>query len=397
MKIAIIGGGAAGLACAAELIRSEKRFGLTIFEKNDRIGKKILSTGNGRCNIFNENRRPYVSISGNLPSEKLPVRDNRDFFEYVGVPVFSDEEGRCYPLSNRASSVLDSFLYVLNDTRVKTEVNKNIKTVSKKDKRFFVEGESYDFLVLAVGGKAQVKDWCGDSLAKALGHSFTLTSPALVKLETTSRVVKSLNGVRSKADVSLFVDNDLVARENGEVQFSSDSLSGICIMQLSLLASRLLLNGRSCRVEMNFIPSVEPEECRRVIDNVRKNLPNAPAELLFSGMINKTLVREILKTAEVDIKKKCREVTPDEIEKAISIATGMSFDIKATRGYRDAQVMLGGINNDEIQFDTMESKIHHNLYICGEMLDVTGFCGGYNLNWAWSSGRTAARDILQKL
>ena len=397
MRIAVIGGGAAGLACAAELLRSEKSFELTIFEKNDRVGKKILSTGNGRCNIFNDQSRAYISVNGDLPSEKLPVLDNTAFFEGMGVPVYSDDEGRCYPLSNRASSVLDCFLCIVNDNRAKIETEKNIQTVSRKNGKFYIDGKEFDFAVLAVGGKAQIKDWHGDLLAKSLGHSFTDTSPALVKLETSSPFIKRLNGVRAKAEVSLFADDKFIAGESGEVQFSSDSLSGICIMQLSLPAARLLLKRVSCRAELNFIPFVKHEECRQIIDNVRKNLPDAPAELLFSGMVNKTLVREILKASEVDLKKSCREVTDSEIERIISVASCMRFDITATRGYRDAQIMLGGVKLDEINLDTMESKLHNNLYFCGEMLDVAGFCGGYNLNWAWSSGRTAAQSILHKL
>ena len=397
MRIAIIGGGASGLACAAELLSSEKDFQLKIFEKNERVGKKLLATGNGRCNLFNERKADYVSLSFPDVSEELPLKDNKAFFEDLGVPSFADEQGRCYPLSNRASSVLDALRFKTEDERCETIFSKEISSVSFSGGRFLVEGEGFDFLVLALGGKAQVRSYNGEKLISQFDHGFSETSPALVKFSSADPFLKSLNGIRAKASVELLSGEKPIARENGELQFSSDSVSGICAMQLSIEAAQLMLKNRKCFLKINFIPSLSSEEALRIAENVQSSLPDAPAEMLLSGMINKKIAAAILKKNSIAPDRTCKSVSADELRKIIAVATDLRVNVSSLKGYNEAQVMLGGVDLNDIDIETLESGKIKNLYFCGEILDVTGYCGGYNLNWAWSSGRTVAQSILNKL
>ena len=398
MKIALIGGGASSLACAAELLKSEKDFQLTIFEKNDRVGKKLLSTGNGRCNIFSSVKKPYVSMANDDAVEFFDFEENKNFFSSLGIEVFSDEEGRCYPLSNQASSVLDALRFSLLDERVRLRTGHEVKSLRKlKNGPFEIDGEAFDFVVLAFGGKAQVRGADPFSLLRTLPHSSTELLPALVKLVSDDPVLTSLKGVRAKAALKLFEDGNEICAEFGEVQFNGDSISGICVMQLSLPAAKAMAKGKTVHIEADFLPGLETEKAVSAMKAVRDNLPNAPAQALLSGIMNKRLAAEILKRNSIDPNGKCGGVSDGALRKTAETAKRKRIGITGTKSFSDSQVTLGGVPLSEVDLRTMGSRSTPGLFLCGELLDITGFCGGYNLAWAWSSGRKAGRAIAEKL
>ena len=252
MKIAIIGGGASGLCCAIAAGRKAmgKEVEITLYESKDRVGKKILATGNGRCNMFNVYAKAEDYSSPNFVRDILSRYDAdavRLFFESLGLYIRTDEEGRAYPLSNQATSVLDVLRLECEHLKIKTLCDSEITSVRKQGKGFILSnGKTYDKVVLACGGKAVAKNFGGYELLKDTGHTVTKLMPALTKLTVKDNTyTKQLKGIRHKADVKLYIDGEKVTAESGELLFADYGLSGIAIMQLSLLLSGMTLTDAS--------------------------------------------------------------------------------------------------------------------------------------------------------
>lgn len=383
MKIAIIGAGPAGLA-AAKII--SKKIQVVVFEKNSDAGKKLLLTGSGRCNIGNTNNdlSKYHS-SNNEFIEKIINDKNLDkvnnFFKEIGL-VLKDKNGYLYPYSEKSSSVLSC---LKNSLDVDFRFNTNIENIERKNDKFIINHEIFDKVIITTGGLSYPKTGSsgeGFHLAKAFGHKVTNLNPSLMALETNSGLEKEWAGIRCEVNVSSYIDKAKVKEEHGELQFTSFGLSGICIFNLSRDIRLALNEGKKCEVKLNLCPWTA-HLSNYMEENKDKYLTN-----ICDGFLDYKLTNIILKYLKIKDKKWC-ELKIDEKNKFIETLTNFKVKIIDTKGYLDAQVTSGGVSLEEINLETMESKLVKNLYFAGEVLDLDGDCGGYNLTISFITGLVA--------
>lgn len=403
MKVAVIGAGASGLACAVSLVRDSKLNKLpievTLFEGKDKPGKKLLVTGNGRCNLMNEKEGDFFFDSKGFSLFALKhynVKSNLDFFSSLGLYTRSDDEGRIYPLSNQASSVLDALRFACEGFGVKIITDTIIEKIQLKNNFFLLNGKyNFDKVVLACGGKASVKNYNGYQLLIQIGHPITELRPSLTKFEVEEKkTVKQLKGIRQKGEFVLYCNNSEVAREKGELLFTDYGLSGIAVMQLSAFASRC--KGK-LTVVADFVNEMSYSELFDAIYKFAKSNVELKNENLLSGFVPKRLGEIFIKELGFPLNDKACKLTDSEIRGIVTKVKKYTFSIYGVRGFDDAQVTAGGADTDFFNRKTMESKKVKGLYCIGEMLDVDGLCGGYNLHWAWSSGRLCAESIVNEM
>lgn len=400
----IVGGGAAGIVAAI----SARRLGanVTILERNPRIGKKILATGNGRCNYTNINTN-ITHYSGENPKfaysalDQFSVEDTLNFFEKLGITPKVEDMGKVFPSSEQASSLLDLFLYELNELGVNIITDTLVKDIRKKKDNFLIEvenGQVYraDKVIITTGGKAMPSsgsDGNGYNLAANLGHNVVEAFPALVQLKLEGEHFKHLAGVKFVGTVEIIHNNKSIIKDRGDILFANYGVSGPPILQISRLAGELLKRGQEPILKIIIIDTISKDELRNNLNKRWQLNPNKPIDFSLVGLINKRLISVILKEAGIkDMKKPVRELSAKEEEKIINILTDLRFKIRGTKGFTSAQVTAGGINTKEINPDTMESKLIEGLYFAGEIIDIDGQCGGFNLQWAWSSGYIAGQN-----
>lgn len=397
----IIGGGASGLMCAIAAKQKNKNISVAIIEKNDRVGKKLLSTGNGRCNLTHkditaENFCGSFKTQCKAVFEKYDTDKLLEIFKNLGLLHFCDNEGRYYPLCKQASAVLDVLRFACDRLNVKIFCSENIRSIRKNGNNFSVKTDENEFvskkLVIANGSKAAPKLGGNSSSAdylKNLGHFFVPFSPALCPVKVKSDVIKSLKGIRATAKAVLFDKNvKFVKEEVGEVQFSDNSLSGICIFNLSLYTKKDFI------ICLDFLPDISDRELISLIYNNKKLFSDLTIDNLLTGVLQKRLGQAVLKESEVtDFSRKCSTLSDSEIENIVRIIKNMRFPVIENCGFEQAQCALGGVSGREIDETTMQSKIMKNLYICGEAIDLCGECGGYNLHFAFASGLTAGENL----
>lgn len=404
MKVAIIGGGASGLACAvqASMLASEKgiKVQICVFEKNDRVGKKILASGNGRCNFTNLdlNEKNYFSKNG-FSSYALSVYDaksNIRFFENIGIFSKSDSEGRVYPQSNQASSVLDALRNACQRYNVNILCEEKIEKIAFKNGKFVLnEKLLFDKVVLSCGGMAAVKNFDSYNLLKTFGHSITPIAPSLVRLVTSSQIPGKLKGIRAAVNMSLIINQKIVATESGEILFSEKCLSGIVSMQLSSYVSRHFISSKQpVSVSVDFVPKYSQNELEANLFRLQKTLKDTPCENLLMAFMPKKIGSVILKEAGISLLEPISSLRKEKISELSFLCKNFVFKITATKDFTDAQVTIGGAQTTQFNPKTLESKKQKGLYCCGEMLDVDALCGGYNLQWAWSSGRLCAESLF---
>lgn len=403
MKVAVIGAGASGLACAAEIAQTAEKHKLnikvTLFESNDKVGKKILATGNGRCNMMNRNEGDYFFDKKDFSRyalSKFDVKSNLDFFASFGLYTKTDEEGRIYPMSNQASSVLDALRFACEGLGVEAVTGYTVSSLKVKSSAFCINNEHiFDKVVLACGGKAGVKAFNGYELLRQTGHSVTDISPSLTKLEVEDvSLVRQLKGIRQKGTFVLFQGKSEIAREEGELLFTDYGISGIAVMQLSAYAARC--NGK-LRITADFVDGLSFGALVEAISNFAKAAPGLKNENLLSGFVPKRLGNALLKRLGISLSASSCELTEKEIKAVAALLKGFEFKITGIRGFGDAQVTAGGADTAFFSSRTMESLKTKGLYCIGELLDVDGLCGGYNLHWAWSSGRLCAESIINEV
>lgn len=382
-SIAIIGGGAAGIFAAITAAR--KGSAVTIFEKNPRIGKKILSTGNGRCNFTNVNasKENYNSDFVEKALDKLSAQDTMALFEDFGLLSMIEDEGRVYPASGQASAVLDVLRLELDRLGVAVRTEFDVAELQRKNDGFFVvckTGERHfaDKVIVSTGGMAAPKsgsDGSGYKLLKRLGHSVTEIKPSLVQIKTS----KSIQGVRTHGRVTM--ENGKTAV--GEIQFNNYGISGIPVFGLSKYAKK----GEG--VVIDLLPDLTNEQVWKLLEK----RPVQSMETYMIGILNKGLGQMLLKECGISpLSKMSSELTASEKENIAKMLKKWRFEITGVMPWDNAQVTSGGISLDEINPETMESEIVKNLYVIGELLDIDGDCGGFNLQWAWSSGFVAGRE-----
>jgi len=407
-NILVVGGGASGLMSAILL----KDFGLdvAIVEGTDRVGKKILTTGNGRCNISNNNIdypfSGYYSDTEDFFIEalnKFSVEDTLNFFSFLGLPIVELEKGKLYPQSLQASSVVDIFRLALEDRKIPVYNSCKIKSIHKR-KKFILSTDNADLsefscdkLILSCGGKSAEKtgsDGSGYKLAKELGHSIIKQLPAIVQLKLNYPSLKALSGIKFDALASILVDDIVIRSDFGEVLFTDYGISGPPILQLSHIASKSLENDKKVNVVVDLFPNKSKEDIENFIYGHFSMFSHRKVIDSLIGVLNKKLIPIFLKEAKINnLHKPVYDLTWSEKSNIISLMKKWQFSCVGTNGFNNAQVTSGGINTSEVNSSTLESKIIDNLYFTGEILDVHGDCGGFNLQWAWSSAYTVATAL----
>ncbi|MBR3768414.1 MAG: aminoacetone oxidase family FAD-binding enzyme [Clostridia bacterium] len=407
LKIAVIGGGASGLTAAIFAAREAKKIGknvkVTVYEGNSRIGKKILVTGNGRCNFTNENISS-VNYHGETAlaqsiCEKFTNEDVKEFFCSLGLFSKSDFAGRVYPMSNQATAVLDALRFEL--IRLGIEEVTDTKIVSlKKDSHGFILNERYhcDKCIIATGGKAapvQGSDGSGFILLKDFGIEVSSLLPALTPI-VCEDFTKSLKGIRAQGKISIKCGGKLLSEDTGEIQYTDYGLSGIPSMQVSRFVSGTLnVNKTDVFAFVDSCPFFTADELKSALLTIIKNNPSLPGEMLLSGIMPKRLGMTLLSECSVNPSKNIGIIHDAVLDRIVSAVKNKKYKVTAVKGFNDAQVTSGGIVGKEINFDTLELKKVKGIYVCGEIVDVDGDCGGYNLQWAWSSGAAAGINSVR--
>ncbi len=405
-QVIIIGAGASGMTAAIFAARQGAE--VTILEHKDRVGKKILSTGNGKCNLSNRKMDAscYRSSVSGFPMKvirQFPVEKTLDFFEELGV-VVKDRNGYLYPWSGQASAILDVLRKGLkeNDVRVVTECEiHRILLPSGKDRRdggryFRVEtGKGVfqgDSLILAAGSKAAPgtgSDGSGYELAAALGHRIVKPLPALVQLKCRESFYKQISGVRTDGRVTLWSGGELLASDSGELQLTDYGISGIPVFQVSRYAVRALDGGRTVSAVIDFCPELGRKQTIAHLYDRRERGGDRMMEDFFTGWIHKKLAQLFLKLSGIRGDRKVKTLTDEEIRTLAAFVKEFRTEIVGSNSFEQAQICCGGVDVRELDPFTLESKKRKGLYLIGELLDVDGICGGYNLQWAWSTGAIA--------
>ena len=403
-SLIIVGAGAAGLTAA--LMSKDLGLDVAIIEGSDRVGKKILTTGNGRCNISNENIdiSRYHSENPLFPKHTLDffsVKDTVDFFTYLGIPLVTLDSGKMFPMSLQASSVLDILRFSLEEKDIPVYVNSKVKEIIKEKNHFKIyctDNVTYqcDKLIIATGGKSAPKtgsDGSGYTLAKQLGHSVISPIPALVQLNLDYNKLKALSGVKFDGYAEVFINGKAHQKEFGEILFTDYGISGPPILQLSRAASYALSKKYQVSLTIDMLPTISSEDLLDFLENHWSVFSQRCVHDSFIGIINKRVIPILLKEAKIeDINKPCYNLDWKEKNAIYSLLKQWRFTVSGTNSFTNAQVTAGGVNTKEVNPETLESNIVSNLFFAGEILDVDGDCGGFNLQWAWSSGAIAGKS-----
>lgn len=407
----IIGGGAAGLMAA--ITAAENGAGVTILEHMPRVGKKILSTGNGKCNLTNLDMRPdcYRCGTADFPITaigRFSVADTVSFFRRLGV-VVTDRNGYVYPASGQAQTVLDALREKAESLGIRIVTECRPETVERDGTGFCVRTScgafQGDFLILAAGSKAAPatgSDGSGYDLAASLGHKIVKPLPALVQLKCRGDFFRSIAGVRTEAEVSLYTAGkhgelgDLLASDRGELQLTDYGISGIPVFQVSRYASMALDRKKRVLAVLDFFPSLKDEELFSLLKEQRMYLSDRKAEGFLNGIFHKKLAALFLKAAGIRGEEMAGRLSDKKLLAAAELIKRTVVEVTAANSFDKAQVCMGGVRVKDVDPCTMESRLVPGLYFAGEILDVDGICGGYNLQWAWSSGYAAGASATGK-
>lgn len=401
-RIAVIGGGAAGMMAAVQAARDGAA--VTIYERNDRIGKKILSTGNGKCNFSNE-KMDQSCYHGSgctlLPAvyDVFGVQETKDFFEQLGMRI-REVNGYLYPASGQASTVLDLFRYELDRLSVDIHTGQRITGIRQDKGGIRVQTEShtnvgsiYDAVILTCGGAAAPgtgSDGAGWKLAKQLGHRIIPAVPALTALRCREDYYKQVAGVRCDAKLTLYIEEQKICEERGELQLTDYGISGIPVFQFSRHAAYALRESKSVTVEISFLPDYAEQEYDRFWQERWDRQGHQPMEIFLTGIVNKKINLLLLRLAGIRGNETAGNVPPKARKKLQGLYRFLRAEIQGTNSFEQAQVSAGGVDCAQVT-EHLASRIADGIYFAGEILDIDGICGGYNLQWAFSSGTVAGR------
>ena len=412
MKIGIIGGGASGMAAA--IAAADCGADVTILEQNDRVGKKILATGNGKCNLSNLDMSEQYYHSDN-PERILPIleqvtpEDTLAFFHGLGL-MTKEKNGSCYPLCEQAAAVLDVLRFALERRGVSVETGCRVNGAEKKNGRFLVHigrreshrQEVFDRIILACGSRAGLKNDTEEN-GTALAGLFSLKripfTPALVQLRCRESCFRALAGVRCQAEVTLRAGGHAY-REYGELQLTEYGISGIPVFQLSRHAAKELKRRKTLPVMIDFLPQISRAEWETALQDRIGKMAGAAAEQFFTGTVHKKIAGVVLKESGISPAAPVTGMADRRLFDAGMRLKCFPVTVTGTNPFAQAQVCAGGVALTEIT-DRMEAKRVSGLYVTGELLDADGRCGGYNLQWAWATciiaGRAAAEGAGRRL
>ncbi len=403
MTIGIVGGGASGLTAAIAAKRTRPQACVTVLERGPRVGRKLMLTGNGRCNLTNADAGPE-RYHGASPAfvrgilEQMTPADTLRFFADIGVPARTEEHGKVYPMSGQASSVADALRFEAERLGVSTRVDTCVTRMRPKGKALELacsDGPlTFDSVVLACGGRAGLPDegaGTGYELLSQLGHRITSLAPAIVQVRTEPHLVRQLSGIRLDARAAAVSGGRSVRSEAGEVLFTDYGLSGPAVLQLS----RAFSMGQADRVALDLMPDVPQEDVLGMLRFRRKRFAERKLEEYVSGMLSKRLGQVVLKYAGLSLSAEAAGLTEEEMLAVLEGIKRFTLRVTGVNGFQQAQVTAGGADTGQFDPATLASRVVPGLFACGEVLDVDGDCGGYNLQWAWSSGWVAGTNAAK--
>ena len=405
MRVGIVGAGASGVFAA--LILKQNYIDTTVIERNANVLKKIYATGNGRCNFTNRNVS-YKNYHGENPKftisaiKKFDNYDVIEFFNDMGIPEVELENGKIFPKSLQASSIVKQMMCLANHLDVEFIYDSFVDDVRKDGDVFEVKSNDsiykFDYLIIACGSKAYKKsgsDGNGYILMEKLGHNIVKTHPGIVQLRLNGDSFKKISGTKFKANAKLVVDDREVFEFYHDVLFTDYGISGPTILQLSGEAIRAKNKGLDVKIRIDTVDLDENKLYEHLIYIISLNYYKKINELLV-GLINDNLIEEVLNQANIDCDINVSELSKEEIYKLAHTLKNLEFSVSGYKDEDSGQITCGGVDTDEINPSTMESKKIKNLYIIGEIMDVDGDCGGYNLQWAFSSAYSCAMSIIKK-
>ena len=391
-SVAVVGAGASGLLCA--IFCAKKGLNVDVYEQNSKCAKKILVSGNGRCNISNSSLSSSDYFSQN-PSfveyalEQFGFSHFHKFCEEIGLLLNILEDGRAYPLSNEAKSVaslLEDFALSLGVIFHKENRVSQIQPLLKK----------YDSVVVATGSQAASHlggNADGELFAKELGHHIVPAYPSLVQLHIDSNMVHKMSGTKISAEVTLLVNGQKEQTLSGDVLFTNYGVSGFAILDLSQKASLALLNYSAVDISINLLPNFSAQKLSAHILKVSQTHPTFTLLDILVGLIPLKIANGLLEDLALANSMKASDIHTKLTKKIANKMQNWRFEVSDTHGFRHAEVSGGGVDTSEINPKTMESLKCHNLYFCGEVVDVVGKRGGYNFAWAWASAYCTAKEI----
>jgi len=405
LTVAVVGGGAAGLTAAISARRQGAR--VIILERMDRVGKKILATGNGRCNLSNTKSMEIANYFGSNPRfaysalSRFDLDRTLDFFDELGVACKVEDEGKVFPAPDQASSVLDVIRHEIDSVGVETICGAEVKNITGSRDSFTLHlGDGGRILaqrvIIAAGGRAAPSlgsNGSGHDLAEKLGHSIVAPFPALVQLRLGEPYLKQIKGIKFIGSAEVLQGGKSLALAEGEILFTDYGISGPPILSLSRTASEMLHRGERPTLKVCIVQHKSREELELYLSDRLHKQSRKSLAFSFVGFINKRLAPVLLREAGVaDVNKPAGQVTAEERNNLARILQDWRFEVTGTNPWPSAQVTAGGVNVGEINQKTMESKIVPGIYFAGEIVDIDGACGGYNLQWAWSSGFVAGES-----
>ena len=396
----IIGGGASGLIAACALARGGRR--VALLERQDRVGRKLLSTGNGRCNLTNLNAGAGDYHGARQAAQAAlrawPPRKVMDFFEALGIPCVADEAGRVYPMSRQAASVLDALRLGCDEAGVETRTGFPVASLRQTGGGFEAASEDGDrafgrCALICTGGLAAPKLGArgdGYRLLERLGHRITPRFPAIAALMTPPEAVRGLKGIRAEAEIALLSGNEILRRERGEILFAESGVSGIAAMQLARRANETRMAGEPCAVRLNFAPDMDGAALLR---RRAEDLPLRSLDDFLNGIVPRRLGQTLVRAAGLPLNLKAGTLTARQLEALAGRLAGWTLPVTGVQGFDQAQVTAGGASLKDFDVRTMASLRAPGLFAAGEVLDVDGDCGGFNLQWAASSALLAAQGM----
>ncbi|MBN4050824.1 MAG: aminoacetone oxidase family FAD-binding enzyme [Alkaliphilus sp.] len=419
--VAVIGGGASGLVAA--ICAARKGAKVVLIERLNRVGKKILATGNGRCNFSNVNLDINHFHGKNAKFaesalEQLDLEKTLDFFEKLGIAYKIEDLGKFFPKSEQATSILDVLRYELERLKVEERCNVEVTSITHDEGTFrlacFAAPQKNmtdqsllpsltikaDKIIIATGGKASPNlgsNGSGYNFAKSLGHKIVKPFPVIVQLNLKERFVKQIKGVKFKGKASIGVGREILREDKGEILFTDYGISGPPILQLSRKAGEQLQNSKHPWLDLDLFPDLTIDKMKELIKKRITLQEEKPLDCNFIGLINKRLIPIILKEAKIkDINMPSRKLNDIQINNIARKLKEWRFEVIGTQPWKSAQVTAGGIDVKDINPNTMESKLIKGLFFAGEIIDIDGDCGGFNLQWAWSSGFVAGTNVFYK-
>ena len=395
MVIGIIGGGASGMAAALAAAENED-VQVVLMERQARVGRKLQATGNGRCNLSNIHAvdRGYHGQSPEFVNNAISAftpADTLRWFEGLGLFTVTEESGKGYPYSDQANSVVDVLRLALVKENITLKTGYEVTKIQKTAEGFqLTNGEepiTCDKLIVACGGLAGSQlggTMSGYKLLTKLGHRCTKLRPSLVQIKSSWPELPSLKGVRANCCVEILHNGEVYAKSIGELQLTEHGISGPVVFEIS---RDVCAERGKWTAKLDFLPNLPAEVLEKELQ--RRRNTNLPMEELLTGILHNRLGRVLTKTAGIKGKQYASQISNAELAEVVAWVKGLEITLTEPLGMDSAQVTAGGVLTDGFDPNTMESKSVSSLYACGEVLDIDGDCGGYNLQWAWSSGRCA--------